>query len=177
MTGAREDTHGPLALSRTLLRALVKLNILFALGIFAMLVATIVAPTFVMEALGLLPTPNRDRLLLAMRGIMVIGILAAPAIHLIYTRLLAIVETVRFGDPFVVENGARLQAIAWAIVTLQLMHIVVVILADGVWVGAQQIDIGDKFAITPWLTILLLFVLARVFDQGARMRDELAGTV
>jgi hypothetical protein len=46
-----------------------------------------------------------------------------------------------------------------------------------VTVGAQKVDIGSKFSVTPWLTILLLFVLARVFDQGARMRDELAGTV
>ena len=108
---------------------------------------------------------------------MVVGILATPVVHVIYTRLLAIVETVGAGDPFVVENGERLQTIAWSIVTLQLMHVAVVILADGVVVGGQTVDVGDKFAITPWLTILLLFVLARVFDQGARMRDELAGTV
>ena len=28
-----------------------------------------------------------------------------------------------------------------------------------------------------WLAVLLLFVLARVFDHGARMREELEGTV
>jgi hypothetical protein len=164
-------------MSRTVLRLLVKLNIIFALGIFALLVATVVAPSFMMEALGLLPTRDRGRLLLAMRGIMVVGILAAPVIHVIYTRLLAIVETVNAGDPFVVDNAERLQTIAWSIVALQLMHVGVVVLANGVWVGDQQIDIGDKFAITPWLTILLLFVLARVFDHGARMREEIAGTV
>jgi hypothetical protein len=112
-----------------------------------------------------------------MRGIMVIGILAAPVIHLIYTRLLAIVETVSDGDPFVGVNAARLQTIAWAIVGLELMHVGVVMLANGVVVGTQKVDIGGKFSVTPWLTILLLFVLARVFDQGARMRDELAATV
>jgi hypothetical protein len=57
------------------------------------------------------------------------------------------------------------------------MHVAVVILANGVWVGSQKVDIGGKFSVAPWLTILLLFVLARVFDHGARMRDELAGTV
>jgi hypothetical protein len=116
-------------------------------------------------------------LILSMRGIMIIGILAAPVAHVIYTRLLAIVETVSDRDPFVVENAARLQSIAWAIVGLELMHVAVVILANGVWVGTQKVDIGGKFSVTPWLTILLLFVLARVFDQGARMRDELAATV
>jgi hypothetical protein len=177
MTGSFGRSDRPLAMSRTVLRLLVKLNIIFAIGIFILLLATLIAPTFLMEALGLLPTRDGGRLMLAMRGIMVIGILAAPVIHVIYTRLLAIVETVNAGDPFVLENAERLQTIAWSIVTLQLMHVAVVVLANGVWVGDQQIDIGDKFAITPWLTILLLFVLARVFDHGARMRDELAATV
>ena len=177
MTGPFDRSDRPLALSRTVLRLLVKLNIIFAIGIFVLLMATFAAPAFLMEALGLGPTRDGGRLLLAMRGIMVVGILAAPVIHVIYTRLLAIVETVDAGDPFVVENAERLQTIAWSIVALQLMHVAVVVLANGVWVGDQQIDIGDKFAITPWLTILLLFVLARVFDHGARMRDEIAGTV
>jgi hypothetical protein len=177
MTGSFDRSDRPLAMSRTVLRLLVKLNIIFAIGIFILLLATLIAPTFLMEALGLLPTRDGGRLMLAMRGIMVIGILAAPVIHVIYTRLLAIVETVNAGDPFVLENAERLQTIAWSIVTLQLMHVAVVVLANGVWMGDQQIDIGDKFAITPWLTILLLFVLARVFDHGARMRDELAATV
>ena len=177
MTGSLDRSDRPLAMSRTVLRLLVKLNVVFALGIFVLLMATLAAPTFLMEALGLGPARDGGRLLLAMRGIMVVGILAAPVIHVVYTRLLAIVETVNAGDPFVVENGERLQTIAWSIVTLQLMHVAVVILADGVRVGNDQIDIGDKFSITPWLTILLLFVLARVFDHGARMRDELAGTV
>jgi hypothetical protein len=53
----------------------------------------------------------------------------------------------------------------------------VVVLANGVVVGTEKVDIGGKFSVTPALTILLLFVLARVFDQGARMRDELADTV
>ena len=177
MTSLPEQSDRPLALSRTVLRLLVKLNIVFGIFIFALLIATLVAGGPVMKALGLIPTPDIDRLLLAARGIMVIGILAAPVVHLIYTRLLAMVETVNAGDPFVIENAARLQTIAWAIVGLEIMHVGVVLLANGVIVQGQEVDIGEKFSVTPWLTILLLFVLARVFDQGARMRDELAATV
>jgi hypothetical protein len=33
------------------------------------------------------------------------------------------------------------------------------------------------FSLTPWLAVLLLFVLARVFEQGAHMREDLEGTV
>lgn len=177
MTLPLERSDRPLALSRTALRMLIKLNVILGVLIFALLIATLIAGGPVMRALGAIPTPDSGRLMFGMRGIMVIGILAAPVLHLIYTRLLAIVETVNAGDPFVGENAARLQAIAWAIVGLELMHVGVVVLANGVWVGTQKVDIGGKFSVTPWLTILLLFVLARVFDQGARMRDELSGTV
>ena len=177
MTSLLEGSDAPLALSRTVLRMLVKLNVILGIGVFALLIATLVAGGPVMRALGAIPTPDSGRLMLGMRGIMVIGILAAPVLHLIYTRLLAIVETVKAGDPFVVENAARLQTIAWAIVSLELMHVGVVLLANGLTVGTEKVDIGGKFSVTPWLTILLLFVLARVFDQGARMRDELEGTV
>ena len=34
-----------------------------------------------------------------------------------------------------------------------------------------------SFSLTPWLAVVLLFVLARVFDEGTRMRDDLEGTV
>jgi hypothetical protein len=177
MTAPLERSDRPLAWSRTVLRLLVRLNVVLGILILALLAATLIAPGPVMRALGVMPAADNGRLILAMRGIMVLGILATPVLHLIYTRLLAIVDTVDAGDPFIGENAARLQTIAWAIVGLELMHVGVVILASGVWVGTQQIDVGDDFSVTRWLTILLLFVLARVFDQGARMRDDLSGTV
>lgn len=177
MTSLPEQTDRPLALSRAVLRTLITLNVVLAFLIFALFVSTLVAGSFVMRALGVMPTPDFGRAIFGMRGIMVIGVLAAPVLHVIFSRLLAIVETVSDGDPFVAVNAARLQTIAWAIVGLELMHVAVVMLANGVVVGTQTVDIGGKFSVTPWLTILLLFVLARVFDQGARMRDELAATV
>ena len=177
MTSSVDRSSGALSLWRTLLRLLVKLNIVFAVLIFALLISTFISAGPVFRALGAIPTPDSNGLFFAMRGIMVIGILAAPVLHLVYTRLLAIVETVNDGDPFVSLNAMRLQAIAWAVLTLELMHGGVIMLANTVTVGTEKVDVGGKFSFTPWLTILLLFVLARVFDQGSRMRDELAATV
>ena len=177
MTSQPVRSEAPLALSRTVLRLLIKLNVVFGFLVFALLIATYIAGGPVMRALGAIPTPDSDRLMFGMRGIMVIGILAAPVVHLIYSRLLSIVETVSAGNPFILENAERLKTIAWSIVLLEIMHVGVVGLANGVVVDGQKVDIGGKFSMTPWLTILLLFVLARVFDQGARMRDELEGTV
>ncbi len=48
-----------------------------------------------------------------------------PLNYVVLKRLLAIVETVRAGDPFVAANASRLQAIAWALLALQLLSLVI----------------------------------------------------
>ena len=160
-----------LATARAAVRALIVLNLLVGIGIFALFVASLVAGDFVFVALG--AGVANARLITAMRLIMVIGIGAAPLTHILLTRLLAIVETVRSGDPFVAGNAARLQTTAWALLGLQLLHLAV----GAVSVAAQPLDLDWNFSVTGWLAVLLLFVLARVFDHGTRMRDDLEGTV
>src|ERR687896_26233 len=91
--------------------------------------------------------------------------------------LLAIVETVRAGDPFVAANAARLQAIAWALLALQLLGLVIDAIGKSVSTPAHPVDLDAGFSITGWLAVLLTFLLARVFAQGAHMRDDLEGTV
>jgi DUF2975 family protein len=108
---------------------------------------------------------------------MVIGIGSTPLAHILLTRLLAIVETVRLGDPFVAVNAARLKTIAWALLGLELLHLVVGAIAASASSASQPLDIDWSFSFTGWLAVLMLFVLARVFDQGTRMRNDLEGTV
>jgi hypothetical protein len=108
---------------------------------------------------------------------MVIGICSVPIVHLVLTRLLTIVETVRAGDPFVLANAERLKTIAWAILGLELMHYAVGTIASLVSTTAAPLNISSGFSVARWLTVLMLFVLARVFEQGARMREDLEGTV
>jgi Protein of unknown function (DUF2975) len=112
-----------------------------------------------------------------MRLVMVIGIASAPLTHLLLTRLLAIIETVRDGDPFVAGNAARLQTTAWALLGLELLHLAVGAVAAAVSSASEPLDLNWSFSIAGWLAVLLLFVLARVFDHGTRMRDDLEGTV
>ena len=166
-----------LGLSRRVLRALVALNAIMGALIAALLVASLVAPGTVMRGLGVAGTPDDARLVLGMRLIMAVGIAAAPVTHAVLAGLLAIVDTVSGGDPFVAENAARLQRIAWAVLALELLHLVVVGVAAGVSTEATPLDVGSTFSVTRWLAVLLLFVLARVFEHGTRMRDDLAGTV
>ena len=52
------------------------------------------------------------------------------------------------------------------------------ILVEGM-IGAAHpgLEIQAGFSVDGWLAVLLLFVLARVFHAGTRMRAELEGTV
>ncbi len=74
-------------------------------------------------------------------------------------------------------NAARLRAIAWALLALELTHYIVGAVAAGISAAGVPIDISWGFSLTRWLAVLLLFVLARVFEEGAHLREELAGTV
>ncbi len=174
MTKSYPDT---LTLSRRVLRLLIQLNLLMGAFILALLIASLIADSWVMRALGARPAQGNSMLFVGMRLIMVIGLCAVPIVHLVLARLLTIVETVRVGNPFVVANAVRLKTIAWAILGLELMHLAVGTITALVSTTAAPLNIRWGFSLTRWLTVLMLFVLARVFEQGARMREDLEGTV
>ena len=52
-------------------------------------------------------------MIMGLRAIAALGLVAVPINDMILRRLLAMVETVRRGDPFVAANAYRLHAIAW----------------------------------------------------------------
>ncbi len=110
-----------------MLRLLIVLNWLFAAAILVLL---LVMPheRWLMISLNLSPSPEATRIVWGMRAIAIIGLVTIPLYHLILTRLLAIVGTVRAGDPFVAANATRLQAIAWIMVGLQVLGIVIAII-------------------------------------------------
>jgi hypothetical protein len=155
----------------------IALNLLMGALILVLLIASLVNEPWVVQALGAGPSPGAPRLIMAMRLIMILGICATPIVHLVLTRLVLIVETVSDGNPFIVANAARLETIAWAILALELMHFAVGIVATAVSSAVDQMHIDWGFSLTRWLAVLMLFVLARVFEQGARMREDLEGTI
>jgi len=164
-----------LGLSRRVLGWLRVLNIVYGIGVGLMLVVSLVAPEFLFGALGVRETGWATAL--AMRSIMVVGLAGAFIAHRILTGLLQIVESVRAGDPFVIDNAERLHAIAWWLLGAELLHLLVGALARLASTPAQPLDIDWTFSFTPWIAVLLLFVLARVFAHGARMREDIEGTV
>jgi hypothetical protein len=166
-----------LPVTRRVLKIVIVLNQLMGVGILALLVASLVAGDLTMRALGVGPADRNPGLVLGMRAVMVLGIAAVPVAHVVLARLLAIVGTVADGDPFVAENAARLKKIAWAVLGLELLHLAVGAVAAAVSTREAPFDLDWSFSVTRWLAVLLLFVLARVFEQGSLMREDLAGTV
>jgi hypothetical protein len=102
-----------------MLRILIILNWLLGAAILALLV---VMPNeqWIMTAFKLSPSPEAERLIMGLRAVAVVGLASIPLNHVVLKRLLAMVATVRAGDPFVAANAYRLQAIAWSLLALQL---------------------------------------------------------
>ena len=166
-----------IALSSKVLGVISKLNLLMGALILALLIATLVAEGPVMKALGVRAPHLNSMVCLGMRLIMVLGICAVPVVHFILASLLMIVNAVKTGNSFAGANAARLHAISWALLTLEVLHLGVGAVAASVSAAGVPLDISWEFSLTRWLAVLLLFVLARVFEQGARMREELEATV
>ena len=170
------SSSAALPIAHVVLRILIVANWLYGAAIATLLVAM---PTrqWIMSALELSPSPEAERLILGLRAIAVVGLAAVPLHYAVLKRLLAIVETVRAGDPFVAANASRLQAIAWALLALQVLSLVVGGIAKAVATPAHPLDIDAGFSINGWLAVLLTFLLARVFAEGTLMREDLEGTV
>ena len=114
---------------------------------------------------------------MGLRVIAVLGLAAIPLNYVVLKRLLAIVETVRAGDPFVAANASRLKSIAWALLALQLLSLAIGAIAKSVSMPADLLHMDAGFSVSGWLAVLLTFLLARVFAEGARMREDLERTV
>ena len=165
-----------LPIAHVTLRVLIVMNWLFGAGILALLV---VLPNeqWIMTAFKLPPSPEAERLVMGLRVVAVLGLGSIPINYLILDRLRAIVGTVRDGDPFVATNAARLQTIGWSLLALQLLGMAIGAIGDAVSSPAHPVDLDAGFSLNGWLAVLLTFVLARVFAEGALMRDDLEGTV
>src|SRR5688572_27832736 len=114
------SSSGALPIAHAVLRILIVINWVSAAAILVLLLA---APTreWIMISLKLAPGPEADRVVMGLRAIAVLGLAAIPVNYIGLKRLLAIVETVRAGDPFVAANAARLQTIGWTLVALQVL--------------------------------------------------------
>src|SRR5438067_4076573 len=170
------SSSAALPIAYVMLRTLIVMNWMMVVVILALL---FVMPNeqWILRSFGLSPSPEAERLIMGLRAVAVLGLATIPLNYVVLKRLLAIVETVREGDPFIAANASRLQTIAWSLLALQLFSIVIGVIGKAVSTPAHPVHLDAGFSINGWLAVLLTFLLARVFAEGARMREDLEGTV
>src|SRR5258706_16280677 len=103
---SKPASSAALPIAHVVLRILIVLNWLGGAAILALLV---VMPNeqWIMGAFKLSPSPDAERLVMGLRAVAVLGLATIPLNYVLLKRLLAIVETVREGDPFVAPNPSR----------------------------------------------------------------------
>lgn len=101
----------------------------------------------------------------------------------IVSRLRSVFATLAAGDPFVPENAAHLRVIGIALAAGELVRYALNSIRN-VSMNAMQIPIpeeweGDMFSISIgiWFAVLTVIVLAEVFREGSRMRQEQQFTI
>lgn len=152
-------------------------SLLIVLIIFLGIYSTFgVGPDVPSELSGLVNSPVAVGIAMAMP--------ASGALTYIINRLVKIFATLEAGDPFVPENAAHLRSIAIGIAIFNL----IVYAAHGVialvftLVGSSVESGGRVFGefslnLGGWFAVIAFFVLAEVFREGTRLRDEQKFTI
>ena len=109
--------------------------------------------------------------------IFALGIILLGMIWTIMRKLLAIVGSVEDANPFVVANAVRLKAIGWLMIAVQIIGIPLALVAREAADLFGENDVDLDISLNGILAILLVFILAGIFERGAEMREELEGTV
>jgi hypothetical protein len=166
-----------LPIAYVVLRILIVLNWLYGAAVLGLVIFANSYPAWFMKAIDVPAGVEPKPIMIGLTAIATLGVLAVPLNHLILTRLLRMVETVGRGDPFVAANAYRLQAIAWALLALQLLSMAIGFIGKAIASKEFPLHLDAGFSVNGWLCVVLAFVLARVFAEGTLMREDLEGTI
>lgn len=153
-------------------------NIFVTVGVIAtglLLLTTLIVPDFAVGFMnGLAESDSGLRpLLLNERASFLAAFIASLSTWWILNRLRRMFLAVNQGDAFERANVGRLQGIGVGLIGIEISAAVLArFVPRGIIDGLEyEIDLGA------WLSILIVFMLAEVFRQGAKMRDEQQMTV
>lgn len=172
----RVPSSPALPIAYVVLQLLVVLNWLMA-AVILLLLLVVPNEEWIMTSFKLSPSLEAAQVVWGLRSVALLGLVAIPLNYGILKRLLAMVETVRAGDPFVALNAQRLQTIAWALLALQILSIIIGAVGKSISTPSHPVNLDAGFSVNGWLAVLLTFLLARVFAEGTRMREDLEGMV
>lgn len=96
-------------------------------------------------------------------------------VQLIVASLRRIFMTLTAGDPFHPDNVARLRLIGLVLAGLELGRYA--FWAVGAWMLPGVTKVEPNLSVTAWFSVLVVFVLAEVFREGARLRREAELTI
>ena len=116
---------------------------------------------------------------IAARAPLIVGALLAAGAYMagvlvIIGALRRIFVTLTAGDPFHPDNVGRLRLIGLILAGLELGRYAV--WGISAWLPAVR-EVRPSFNLTSWFSILVVFVLAEVFREGARLRREAELTI
>ena len=121
-------------------------------------------------------TPEPDTILSNTALLLTIAI-AAVLTFVMFAHLVKVVKTVGEGNAFTTENAIRLRKVAYLSLGILASEFIVA------WIGYfYHESTRDGLRWFDWdpssiITILVLFVMARVFEEGVRLNDEAQFTV
>jgi len=164
------DRNDLLSATRVLLRWGFYIGCALLLFLGVLLVSVLMADSTrinITAANALAPEQKLFAARVAIAGAVVCCALGLPVLRL----LLGIVDSARSGDPFVPENGARLRRIG------SLMLVINIVMNLSTSLALHRHVTFLPVSPTTLMTVLMIFVLARIFDTGTRMRAELQETI
>jgi hypothetical protein len=152
-------------------------RLFFAAVAVGLLLSVMLATRFAGLVRDLLP-PGTDvaSAMTGMRLLMLLGLAMAVAADRIFVVLTDIIASASAGDPFIAANAGRLQKIGWCLLALQLCELPGALIAAYFPAMGSAAPSGD-ISLAGWISVLMVFVLSRVFAIGSAMREELEGTI
>jgi hypothetical protein len=86
-----------------------------------------------------------------------------------------VAKTLTEGDPFQPENVGRLRLIGLGLIGLEAANMPLRAALN--WMAPSRAGAIVSFNLTAWFAVLVVFVLAEVFREGARLRREAELTI
>lgn len=150
------------------------------LGVLALITLLAILLSFNPEILSDVVFRSANGEEISNRGVLVVGPLVAwtlyvAAVLVIVERVRKIFTTLTAGDPFHPDNVTRLRVIGLMLAGLELGRYAFWALSAWLLPGQQELNSG--FSLTAWFSVLVVFVLAEVFREGARLRREAELTI
>jgi len=114
---------------------------------------------------------------LALSVLIVAGLILLALSFQFLRKLVAIIDSVGEGSPFIPENAARLRAMGWMALAFQGWSLLAV--PAEIWLAriVPRMPVQIHFTLFGVIVALLLFILARVFDRGVQLEQDVEGTV